>query len=391
MTDSPCLPAVSETYAYEQGPIRPPSEARSLLVRLTRNCPWNRCTFCPVYKGARFSVRPVEHIKRDIDSVHRQVAKLRLLAGNSGHFSRKLLNRLAAVALFSDLTPLYAAYAWYCHGRMKSVFLQDANSLVMKPDRLIEVLTHLHARFPSIERVTSYARAHTVARMADRDLASLKQAGLNRLHIGLESGSDEVLRKVRKGATQEIQVDAGRKVKRAGMELSEYYMPGLGGEDAFEEHAVQTAEALNRINPDFIRLRTLAIPESAPLFEEYMAGQFRKCTEVTVARELLVFLQNLDGIASFIASDHALNLFSELQGRLPEDRERMTAVLRDFLSMDPESRMTYQVGKRLGLLSCLADMAETTKADQAREACRRIGATHDNVDLLTHEIMRQFI
>jgi len=391
MTDSSCASALSESYAFEQGPIRPPSEARSLLLRLTRNCPWNRCTFCPVYKGSRFSVRPVDHVKRDIDSVHRQIARLRLLAGNSGRLRRPQLNRLAAETESSGLPALYAAHAWFCHGRMQSVFLQDANSLVMKPGRLMEVLTHLRVRFPSIERITSYARAHTIARMDDRDLAGLNQAGLNRLHIGLESGSDEVLRAVCKGATREIQIEAGCKVRRAGMELSEYYMPGLGGEDGFEEHAVQSADALNRIDPDFIRLRTLAVPESAPLFEEHRAGRFRKCSEVTVARELLLFLENLDGITSFIASDHALNLFSELQGRLPEDKERLMSVLREFLSMDPASRMVYQVGKRLGLLSCLGDMADPKRADQAREACSRIGATPGNVDALTHEIMRRFI
>jgi len=379
------------TYCFEQGPIRPPSEARSLLLRLTRNCPWNRCTFCPVYKGARFSVRPVEHVKKDIDLVHKYIRTLHLIAGRSGRISRTALNRIAAAADSPELPALYAAHHWLYRGRMRSVFLQDANSLVMKPHLLKEVLGYLTMRFPSVERITSYARSHTIARIEDSDLLALRHAGLNRLHVGLESGSDEILSLVHKGATREIHIQAGRKVKRAGIELSEYYMPGLGGNAHYQKHALESADALNRINPDFIRLRTLAIPASAPLYEEYSAGRFDKCSEAAVARELLLFLESLDGITSYVVSDHVLNLFPELEGRLPADKPRMTGIVRAFLEMERERQIMYQAGRRLGVFGCLADMDQPDKFAAAREACAQYGITAENADEMATELMQQFI
>ncbi len=257
----------NDAYAgFEQGPIRPPSEAYSLLIRVTRNCPWNRCTFCPVYKGTRFSMRPVEHVKRDVDSVHRHVQTLRQLADESGRVSRTEIGRAFENVEPGDWQVFNVALNWAAGG-MRSVFLQDANSLVIKPARLVEILTHIKMRFPWVERITSYARSHTLARMKDDDMKAIRGAGLDRIHTGLESGSDRILEMVAKGATKEMHVKAGSKVKRAGMELSEYYMPGLGGRALSEENALETADAMNQINPDFIRLRTLAIPDRAPLFE----------------------------------------------------------------------------------------------------------------------------
>eukprot|EP00667_Euglena_gracilis_P020441 EG_transcript_22146 len=260
---SPCS---SKDYAgFEQGPIRPPSEQFSLKLRVTRNCPWNQCTFCPVYKGRRFSLRSVEDVKRDIDAVHKVV---------------KLIGAVGwdAVDAAEDPLAAEAAAAWVQSG-MKSVFLQDANSLLMDPTDLLAILHHLRERFPSVERVTSYARSHTVTRIPDEALAALKGAGLNRLHLGWESGSDQVLRRVRKGATQAIHVRAGQKVKRADLELSVYIMPGLGGEDLTEEHAAHSAEAVNQVNPDFIRIRSLVVAPGMKLHEEMEQGLFRPLTE----------------------------------------------------------------------------------------------------------------
>jgi radical SAM superfamily enzyme YgiQ (UPF0313 family) len=260
---------------FEQGPIRPPSEANSLLIRITRNCPWNRCTFCPVYKDQRFSLRPLEHVLQDIDTVHRQVQQLQQTADESGRIGREQIKDIADTNHPTDMQAFYAALNWVIGG-MKSIFLQDANSLIIKPGELIEILKHLRACFPWVERITSYARSHTIARINAENLSAMKNAGLNRIHIGLESGADEVLKRVMKGVSQATQIKAGRKVKAAGMELSEYVMPGLGGRELSETHAKETAEALNQINPDFIRLRSLAIPDHVPLHEEYQEGHFEK-------------------------------------------------------------------------------------------------------------------
>ncbi len=377
-------------YQFEQGPIRPPSEAYSLFVRVTRNCPWNRCTFCPVYKGTRFSIRPVEHVKRDVDAVHKYVEALRQHVDESGRIDRTALNQIVATIEPGEQQAFHAAFNWLAGGAT-SVFIQDANSLVIKPADLVDILNHLKARFPWVERITSYARAHTLARIADDDLKAIGDAGLNRIHTGLESGSDKVLEMVKKGATKEIQIKAGQKVKRAGIEFSEYYMPGLGGRTLLEEHALETADALNQIDPDFIRLRTLAIPSRIPLFEEVQAGRFEKCTDLEVAKEILLFIENLDGITSVVKSDHILNLFGDLEGTLPDDKERMLAILRTFLAMDPARQRLYQIGRRIAVFSGLSDMENPRRLAKAERVYRELGVTADNVDEITGELMKRFV
>ena len=376
---------------FEQGPIRPPSEAYSLLIRVTRNCPWNRCSFCPVYKTAKFSFRPVERVKKDIDLVHGHVEALRLMADESGRIPPTETRKLIQNTEPGEAAAFNAAFNWLFAGGMRSVFLQDADSLVMKPGDLVEILLHLRKRFPSVKRITSYSRAHTIARKKDGDLKAIRDAGLNRIHVGLESGSDQVLAMVKKGVTKEIQISAGLKVKQAGMELSEYVMPGLGGRELSGVHALETADALNRIDPDFIRLRTLAIPPHAPLFEEYRAGRFEKCTDSMVAEELLLFIEKLDGITSVIKSDHILNLFIDLQGRLPKDKERMLKLLRTYLAMDPSDQLLYQVGRRLGVFTRIRDMEDEPKRAEVEEACRVLEVTPHNVDEITEQMMIRYI
>jgi len=375
---------------FEQGPIRPPSEAYSLLIRVTRNCPWNRCTFCPVYKESRFSIRPVDHVKRDIDTVHRSVEIIQKMAENHGNLSRTAVREALGNNEQLDPGGLNAALSWFSGG-MRSVFLQDANSLIINPSDFLEILLHLKKRFPWVERITSYARSHTIARIKDRDLKNIKDAGLNRIHIGLESGSDRVLKMAKKGVTKETHIKAGLKVKKAGMELSEYIMPGLGGKAYSEVHARETADALNRINPDFIRLRTLAIPNSVELYDDYAAGRFEKCTDLMMAKEILIFLESLNGITSVVKSDHILNLFQNLEGKLPRDKARMLDIIHRFLAMDPERQCVYQVGRRLGFFSRLRDMESPRRLAKAEKACRQFGITPENVDEVIDELMKRFI
>ena len=376
---------------FEQGPIRPPSEAHSLLVRATRNCPWNRCTFCPVYKGTKFSRRSVEQVKRDIDAVHQHVEALREAADRNGRLSREQLAAIVGQVQPQDAPAFNAALDWFVVGRMKSVFLQDANSLVVKTPELVEILTHLKKRFPAVKRVTSYARAQTIAIKKDDELQAVAEAGLDRVHIGMESGSNEVLEMVRKGVTKEQHIIAGLKVKRAGMELSEYVMPGLGGRRLSEVHARRTADALNQINPDFIRIRTLAIPATAPLAEDYQAGRFDKCTDLEMAGELLTLIENLDGITSTVVSDHILNLFQEVRGRLPRDKEQMLNVVRTFLDLDSQEQRLYQVGRRAGIFACVSHMQVPHRRAEAQAICDRLNITPENVDQIADRMVTRYI
>jgi biotin synthase-like enzyme len=375
---------------FEQGPIRPPSEADSLLIRVTRNCPWNRCTFCPVYKGTRFSLRPVEHVKRDIDQVAEAVAAIQEAADSQRSVSREAVNRLYARFPGDASDALTAALHWAAGG-FRFIFLQDANSLILPPAQLVDILEHLRRRFPWPLRITSYARSHTVARIGQDDLEAIRRAGLDRIHIGMESGCDEVLARVRKGTTREQHILAGQKAKAAGMELSEYVMPGLGGQDLSERHALDTADALNRINPDFIRLRTLAMRRGIPLVEEWEAGRFVKLTDVAAAREIRTLIASLEGITSNVASDHILNLFQEIEGRLPGDRPAMLAVLDRFFALPPAEQTLYQVGRRMGILSRLDQLENDGRRRQVEDVCHRYEITADNVDEVITEMMRRFV
>lgn len=380
----------NEYQGFEQGPIRPPSEASSLLIRITRNCPWNRCTFCRVYKRRDFSLRSVEHVLEDINRVHRYVLEIRECAAKSGKVYPADIDRLRSLDGKVDQAALGAALQWAASG-MRSIFLQDANSLLIKPERLIAILQHLKHCFPWVDRVTSYARSHTIARISDQNLQLMADAGLSRIHIGMETGSDKVLTRIKKGVDKETQILAGKKVKKAGMELSEYIMPGLGGRGLSREHALESADALNQINPDFIRMRTLAIPEHIELYEEYRMGVFQKLTDVETASELLVFLEALDGITSTIKSDHILNLFENLEGQYPQDKEKMVGILKEFLELEPAEQMVYQVGRRMGMFRALKDMADETKLSHVKNACASAGISPDNVDEAIDELMKRFI
>ena len=313
----------------------------------------------------------------------------KIMAQSDGAAHRQYMN-LVSGQPESDQMALHAALIWV-QGGMQSIFLQDANTLIIKPDDLVEILNYVQKSFPNVERITSYARSHTIARISDEDMARIAVAGLNRIHIGMESACDEVLDFVKKGVDKKTHIIAGQKVKRAGIELSEYFMPGLGGVTLSRENALETADALNQINPDFIRIRTLRLPENIELYKDFQSGAFIKPGDVPMAEELLLLLDNLNGITSTVKSDHILNLFQEVEGRLPEDKERMTAPLRTFLVMPPEEQLTYMVGRRTGIFSKLEDLHDSELRNHAEKARTAHRVTLDNVDDFTLEMMKRFI
>jgi hypothetical protein len=315
---------------------------------------------------------------------------LRQMTDESGRILRTELRKATENNEQLDPQAFNAAMNWFSGG-MSSVFIQDANSLIIKPDHLVEILIHLKNLFPWVERITSYARSHTIARIKDDNLKAIREAGLNRIHIGLESGSDQVLKMTKKGVTKQTHIKAGLKVIKAGMELSEYVMPGLGGKQLSKTHALETADALNRINPDFIRLRTLAIPNNVELYNDYEAGDFEKCTDLMIAKEVQLLIESLDGITSVFKSDHILNLFENLEGTLPRDKDRMLEILRTFLAMSPERQCVYQVGRRLGFFSRLSDMESPHRLNKAEKTCKQLGITPENVDEVIDELMKRFV
>lgn len=376
---------------FEQGPIRPPSEARSLLLRVTRNCPWNQCEFCPVYKGQKFSLRAVAEVKADVAALAFWTEAAVAESWRLGFGGRLDAASIPAVHQRNADNPYLTAVLVWMSGGGRTAFLQDANNLIARPGDLAQMIRFLRETFPGIKRVTSYARSQTLAKRSLEDLKLVKEAGLDRVHVGLESGADSVLKLVKKGATAQMQIEGGQKAKAAGLELSEYVMPGLGGRERWEEHAQETARVLNEIDPHFIRLRSLGLREGMPLWERTRAGEFQLMNDVEIARELRLFIESLSGIRSFLVSDHILNLLPELEGRIPEDQEKMISVIDRFLELGEDDRLTYIVGRRFGLFESLADLADPVQALAARRALERLKDHGDNLHETIREIVSRFI
>jgi len=290
---------IEQLLPYELPPMRPPSEARSLLVRVMRGCPWNYCTFCAAYKDIprQLLLRPVEDVKADINSLRIVFEQLR----SEG--------RAAPPA---------------------TAFLGDSNALITRTADLVEIIRHLYACFPSIERLTSYARAKTILAKKPAELDALRQAGLTRLHVGLESGDDDVLARTKKGATAAEMIEAGRRAKEHGFELSMYVMPGLGGSDRSQAHVAGTARVLNAVQPDYTRMRPLMIAPGTPLAAEYRAGTFQPLSRLGVIEEMRAMVSRLE-LEGRVCFDHYANppfLRQEWEGyAFPEEREDVLAAL----------------------------------------------------------------
>jgi biotin synthase-like enzyme len=346
----------AKQHAFEQGPIRPPNEARSLLLRFTRNCPWNQCLFCPVYKGRKFSLRTIEEIKQDIQAAKDIADDIRALSwklGQGGSVNDAVVSHVFGHPGYSDQYRSIAAWLYY---GTNACFLQDADNLVMKTDDLVEVLDFLRKNFPQITRVTTYSRSRTVVRKSVESLKRIRKAGLDRVHIGLETGCDPLLKLMKKGVTAAQHIDAGRRVLEAGMELSEYVMPGLGGQEMWREHAIDTANVLNQVDPHFIRLRSLRVPGRVPLHEKMKDGSFTMQTDDMLAQEMKLFIESLEGISSMVTSDHIMNLLEEVSGKLPEDKEKMLDVIKKYQALPESERLIYRVGRRGGAYRSTDDL-----------------------------------
>ena len=376
----------------EQGPIRPPSESKSLLLRLTRNCPWNKCLFCPVYKGTTFSRRSLAKIKRDIDQVSEIVNDIQRVSSKLGFAGRVTGTVVSHIYPNKDYNPIYRHVAHWLYFGEGSVFLQDANSLIMKPEDLTGILNYLRQKVPGIRRITSYARSKTLTRRDPGQLVMLRKAGLNRIHIGLESGYDPVLGIMEKGSTAADHIKAGCLVRDAGISLSEYVMPGLGGKRWWREHALATADVLNRINPDFIRLRSLRVPKTAPLLEKIDNGEIELLDDDGVVREIRLFIENLNGITSTVTSDHIMNLLEEISGTLPDDKEMMLSVADRYLDLEEEERIIYKVGRWGGAYRSIDDLRDPLLRGKIEQVVHQWNLkTYGQLDDIIKEIADQYI
>jgi radical SAM superfamily enzyme YgiQ (UPF0313 family) len=289
---------------YEGMVYRPPSEANSLIIQATVGCPHNECRFCTMYRGSQFKIRPVKDIKEDLDM---------------------------AKDYYGD---------W-----IRSVFFADGNTILMRTKDLVEIFNYTRELFPQLERITLYGSARFIVLKTLEELKLLREAGLKRLHSGMESGDDEVLKLLNKGTDSAELVKAGRLLKDAGIELSEYIMVGAGGREMWQQHAINSAKVLNQINPDFIRLRTFMPFPGSEMHEIYKRGEFGLLTPHEALRETKLFIENLEGIDSWLFSDHISNYWN-VNGKLPGDKEKMIKEIEHALTID-ESRFRHPEEGRL--------------------------------------------
>jgi len=372
--------------SLELGPIRPPSEASSLLLRVTRNCSWNRCKFCHIYKGKRFELRPVADIKQEILAVKAIQDRLNEAAAKAGGVEA------AAVSILNN--PLSETHfnvaLWLYHGGT-SAFLQDANTLIMPTPDLVEVIKFLKKTLPTITRITSYGRSKTAAKKKLEELKALHEAGLDRLHIGLESGYDPILEYMDKGVTAAAHIVGGKKIVESGISLSEYVLLGLGGKKMWREHATETARVLNEIQEaDFIRVRTLTIKEGMPLYEEVKDGKFVRATDEEIVAEEKLLIENLD-CRSYFISDHITNLLQEIEGQLPEDKDKMLAVIDRFQSLSAEERQNFRLGRRIGIYASLDDLGDPGKHGLVEQAVAKVAKDGKVDEEILYSLMERFI
>lgn len=324
----------------EMGPIRPPSESNSLLIRVTRGCHWNKCYFCGLYKSMRFSMRPIEDIISDIE----------------------------------------AQSAQHTGQSFKSCFLQDGDALVLKTDYLLKILDALHHYFPTLESVTTYARADSITRKSLSELKVLREHGLNHLYCGMETGSDRVLQLINKGFDSNTVIQSGCLAKEADMILSEFILLGIGGKEFSEENARKTADALNIIQPDFIRVHATGFKPESMMWQLIQDGTISLQSEEEIVREQRLFLQCLKEMNSYYVNEHIVNLLLEVRGDLLSEKSQMLSAINRFLNLPPEERLLFAIGRRFNMFFFLEDLQKPNLRSQAQLYMDEIKKKNPNMD-----------
>lgn len=341
---------------FRIGPIRPPSEAESLLLQVTNGCTWNKCKFCQLYRHTKFKAYSADSIKADIDNMVYQAQIVERYRSGDGAWDIEGLNKELMSCSTDDERQCFYMMANWLIGGGENVFLQDGNTTALSSGRLTDVLVYLKQAFPSIKRITSYGRAENLSKVSAEEFAELKAAGLDRIHSGFESGSDAVLKKINKGVTQQQEITAGKNVKAGGIELSVYFMPGIGGKELTEDNALGTAHVINEIDPDFIRIRTAAVKPGTGLYEDFQNGEFTLCSDDEKLMELRTVIERADGIGTYLVSDHMINLLQDVQGSLKNDKNKMLAMIDDYLNMPQEEKRMYQAARRMVRVNRPSDM-----------------------------------
>ena len=265
---------------YEGQIYRPPSEAYSYILQVTIGCSHNRCAFCNMYADKQFRIRSLKEVLEDLKMARR-------------------------------------AYRY-----VERIFLADGDALIVKTDMLLEILQTIRRLFPECERITSYASARDLLIKSEEELKLLQKAGLDMVYLGLESGSERILKEIDKGVTVAETVEACRKAKAAGIRLSITQITGLGGQDGMEENARESARALSLIKPEYIGIMTLTLRRGTKMSRDFEAGRFKRLTPKQIVEEMRMLVAGLDSEGSILRSNHISN-YVQLRGTLNRDRQMM--------------------------------------------------------------------
>jgi hypothetical protein len=360
-----------ETYTIEIGPMGPIGEGEALLLRINRNCPWNQCLFCPVYKGKRFSVRSATEVKKDIDAIRRVCDLLETVSwevGLAGDIGKEAIETLirSHPKIYGEypvnvteeqwlaLQSLSHIARWLMYGA-KRVFLQDANALFMKSGDLIEVLNYLKHSFPTIDTITCYARSKTCDQRSEEELKALMDAGLSWCFVGIESGDNQVLDFMKKGAKKSEHISGGQKIMGAGINLAAFVMPGLAGEnrELAKKHICETIAVLNEIKPTEARVRSLAILEAAPLYQKWESGEFEAPNDDQMVEELKMLIEGIDFDCT-LETLQMTNVFT-MKGPFLERKERLLQWIESYQALSKEDRARFLLNRYLynGYLACV--------------------------------------
>jgi len=281
----------------EQVIVRPPSEANSFLLPVTLGCSHNKCTFCGTFTGIKFRIRPLEDIKQDIDKVAEH-------------------------------------YSW----SMRRVFLENGDALICPQRRLVEVLKYLNQKFPRLDKIGTYATPQSALIKSVDELKELNKLGLKIAYLGVETGDEELLKKINKGASYDEIVEAGRKIKQAGIILSVTVILGLGGIKGSKKHALGTARILTALDPDFAGALTLMLVPGTPLHKEWEDGKFTIISPFKSLEELKLIIENSNFTKCFFTANHASN-YLPIKARLPEQKAEMLKLIDEVLTSKDMSRL----------------------------------------------------
>ncbi len=281
---------------YEGTVYRPPSEAGSLIIQLTIGCARNTCTFCAMYKDKNFRIRPLEDVVED----------------------------------------LQMAREYYSRIKVKRVFLADGDALIVKTADLLYILGKVKELFPECERISMYGAPKDILGKTPEELKTLKEAGLDMIYMGIESGDDEVLKFVKKGATQAEMIEAGKKIKDAGMILSVTLISGLGGRKYLKEHAINSAKVITEIKPEYVGFLTLLVEEGTPMYDQLKNGEIELLKPQEVLEEMKLFVSNVDSEGTVFRANHASN-YIPLGGTFNRDKESLLAQIEEA-----EKRNTFK-------------------------------------------------